>query len=81
MDSIAEPDSGVNPQICQTIKAYLRLSVAGLSRKSALRFKRTALSDIAAAGSQSLYWQCAAGEPVADDAVRTAAARMLEASA
>lgn len=81
MDSIAERSVPVNPQILAAIKDYLRMSVRGLSRNGALRFKRTALGDIAAAGSQSLYWQCAAGEPVADSDVRAAAARMLEASA
>jgi hypothetical protein len=81
MDSIAERSVPVNPQILAAIKNYLRLSVAGLSRKSALRFKHTALSDIAAAGSQSLYWQCAAADPGADDDVRAAAARMMEGSA
>lgn len=85
MSSLTPTRTVVNTEVRDALRAYLRFSVRGLSKPSAMRFKKTALGDVVARGVTSIYWRCAAEflspEQVVEAAMVQATAAMMLAEA
>lgn len=84
MESLTDGQAVVNTEVWDALKSYLRFSIRELAKPGALRFKRTALADVAQRGTASIYWGCAVTflpehpDTIIEPAmIQTAAAAML----